>query len=157
MRVQRLANVTIQIVVHADTMPSQTREYRCRYGSFWLTTAVERVDQRQVAILSNPPNLLLPDEWVVTLRQSRKPRSAALATVPEACHELLPRFTNDEIRAARDAIRVAHPELVRVGTYSVDAEKYDDGLLLVAPSYEVSYTLPEVFNEIPTRIVVEGP
>ena len=157
MRIHQVASVTLQVVVHADTMPSQTREYRSQDGWFWRTTAVEPFERRRVAILSNPPNPLLQDEWLVTLRRSRGPRGAALATVPESGHKLIPRFTLDEIRAARDAVRVAHPELLRVGTYSEDAEKFDDGLLLVAPSYEVSRTLPEVFNEIPTRIVVESP
>lgn len=172
MQIRQIANLRIDVTVKSWVQPSTTREYRAQDGGFWQTIAVEQCREDTVVLsnppapevdewtLSNPPQVGPVPQWIVTLRRSGSGRGwsrlAKPPSLPVYGEELLPRFTNEEIRAARDAVRVLHPELIRVGVYSVDSAGYDDGLLLVVPTREVGCRMPAVVNEIPTRVQVEG-
>ena len=124
--------VMYTIEVFEQDAPAIGRQFRDPRGRKWT---VRGRRQALDIVLCNPPAPFPP--WQLDI-EAEHPAYAI-----SAGEKLTPIFTLDEIRAARDAARLAHPQLEQVGVYGDN-----EALIFFAPK-KFGTTLPTEFMGVP--------
>lgn len=106
MRLERPVRATFTFEVWQEHEPARGRRYRDPRGRDWTVRGAGRASP----MLMNPPPPADTTRWNVVLEAEHP------AYQLEPGEELVPVWTLDDVRAARELARDMHPEVVTVGS-----------------------------------------